>query len=52
MWVETSDGFFTYYRNVKTGEKKFRLSEEDVEIDSLDILDDFGRAKEEANVYL
>ena len=52
MWVKTSDGFFTYYRNVKTGERKFRLSEEDVEIDSLDIFDDFGRVKEETDVRL
>ena len=40
-YYQLSDGWFTYYVNVKTGEKKFRLDEDDVLIESN--LDDFSR---------
>jgi hypothetical protein len=29
-YYKVSDGWFTYYVNVKTGEKKFKLDETDV----------------------
>ena len=31
-FYQTNDGWFTYYVNVKTGEKKFKLDPDDVEI--------------------
>ena len=55
MWIKESDGFFTYYRNVKTGEKKLKLPDGGVEVDALSVLDDFGSfggAKEETDVSL
>lgn len=33
MWRRFSDGWFTYYYNVDTGERKFSLSPGDIEID-------------------
>ena len=32
-WRKFNDGWFEYYVNIDTGEKKFRLEEEDIEID-------------------
>ena len=29
-YYQTSDGFFTYYVNADTGEKKFKLDENDI----------------------
>ena len=29
MWRKFNDGWFTYYYNVNTGEKKFRLDSDD-----------------------
>lgn len=43
-YFKTSDGFFDYYVNRKTGEKKFKLGENDVEVESN--LDDFLRDTE------
>lgn len=40
-YYKTSDGFFDYFVNRKTGEKKFKLDENDVEVESN--LDDFWR---------
>ena len=40
-YYKFNDGFFTYYVNKATGEKKFTLDEGDVEVDSN--LDDFSR---------
>lgn len=40
-YYKFSDGFLTYFINVKTGEKKFELGEEDICIDSK--FDDFVR---------
>lgn len=40
-YFKTSDGFFDYFVNRKTGEKKFKLDENDVEVESN--LDDFWR---------
>ena len=40
-YYKFSDGFFTYYVNTLTGEKKFELAEGDVEVESN--LDDFNR---------
>lgn len=34
MWYKTSDGWFTYYVNKETGEKKLHLSPEDIEVES------------------
>ena len=31
-WTETSDGWFTFYKNVDTGEKKKNLEEGDIEV--------------------
>lgn len=42
-YYKTSDGFFTYYINKTTGEKKFRLDENDILVNSN--LDDFMRWK-------
>ena len=42
-WRKTSDGWFTYYYNVNTGEKKFKLDKGDVEITDTEPLDDFVR---------
>ena len=41
MYYRFSDGWFTYYVNVVTGEKKFRLEEGDVCVEGK--LDDFHR---------
>ncbi len=41
-FYKQSDGFFTYYVNRSTGEKKFRLEEGDVEVEAES--DDFVRA--------
>ena len=41
-WYQFSDGWFTYYINPSTGEKKLNLDEGDVEVDGADYLDDFG----------
>lgn len=38
---EVSDGFFTYYSNIETGEKKFKLDPGDILVDGK--LDDFVR---------
>ena len=48
-YYKFKDGFFTFYVNTLTGEKKFRLEEGDVEVESN--LDDLSRAREkgEAN---
>lgn len=40
-WVKVYDGFFNYYANVATGEKKFKLEDSDILVDSH--LDDFYR---------
>lgn len=40
-YYKTSDGWFDYYVNKDTGEKKFKLEEGDIEIDSN--ADDFSR---------
>lgn len=40
-YYELSDGFFTYYINAKTGEKKFRLDNGDLLVETN--LDDFCR---------
>lgn len=40
-YYKFSDGFFTYFINVKTGEKKFKLDEEDICVDIK--VDDFVR---------
>ena len=40
-YYEFSDGWFTYYINVKTGHKKFVLDDLDVLVESN--LDDFSR---------
>lgn len=40
-YYQFSDGWFTYYVNMKTGDKKFNLDENDVLIESN--LDDFSR---------
>lgn len=40
-YYKTSDGFFDYYVNRKTGEKKFKLDENDVEVERK--VDDFSR---------
>ena len=40
-YYEFSDGFFTYYVNARTGEKKFRLGKDDLLVKSN--LDDFCR---------
>ena len=40
-YYKFSDGFFTYYINAKTGEKKFMLGNDDLLIDPN--LDDFLR---------
>ena len=42
-YYKFSDGFFTYYINVDTGEKKFMLDKEDICVESK--LDDFVREK-------
>ena len=42
MWYKTSDGWFTYYVNVFTKEKKLQLDEGDIEISAPDV-DDFCR---------
>lgn len=41
-WYRWCDGWFTYYINVTTGEKKFELDEEDIEISYISKLDDFS----------
>lgn len=40
-YYKVSDGFFTYYVNQTTGEKKFSLDENDILVNS--DLDDFMR---------
>jgi hypothetical protein len=40
-YYQVSDGFFTYFVNVKTGSKKFSLDEGDVQVDRC--ADDFIR---------
>lgn len=40
-YYEWNDGFFTYYVNVETGEKKFRLEEGDILVPFK--ADDFSR---------
>lgn len=40
-YYKFNDGFFTFYVNALTKEKKFRLEEGDVEVESN--LDDFSR---------
>lgn len=40
-YYEFSDGFFTYYVNAKTGEKKFRIYNGDLLVETN--LDDFCR---------
>ncbi len=40
-YYKFNDGWFTYYVNVETGEKKFELEEGDIEVESN--LDDFVR---------
>jgi hypothetical protein len=32
MWKRFNDGWFEYYYNTVTGEKKFKLDEKDLEI--------------------
>ena len=32
MWRKFYDGWFEYYVNIKTGEKKFRLDDGDIEV--------------------
>ena len=45
-WYEFNDGWFTYYVNTLTGEKKFELEDGDIEVDACDYLDDFYRNAE------
>ena len=45
-YYKFSDGWFTYYVNVATGEKKFSLDKDDVLVESY--LDDFNRTGVEA----
>lgn len=40
-YYEVSDGWFTYYVNVDTGEKKFELDKDDVFVERR--VDDFHR---------
>ena len=40
-YLKVSDGFFTYYVNTKTGEKKHELDEDDIEVEGQ--LDDLSR---------
>ena len=40
-YYKFSDGWFTYYVNVETSEKKFSLGKDDILVESN--LDDFGR---------
>lgn len=40
-YYKTSDGWFDYYVNVATGEKKFKLDEGDIEVECNS--DDFHR---------
>ncbi len=42
-WYQFNDGWFTYYVNTVTGEKKMELEKGDIEVNALDYLDDFGR---------
>lgn len=48
-YYKFSDGWFTYYVNVVTGEKKFSLDKDDVLVESN--LDDFCRAIEVNDEY-
>ena len=32
MWKKFSDGWFTYYYNIETGEKKYKLGPGDIEV--------------------
>ena len=32
MWKRFSDGWFTYYYNIETGEQKFELDDGDIEV--------------------
>ncbi len=41
MWYKFNDGWFTYYINKDTGEKKLHLEPGDVEVEAS--LDDFCR---------
>lgn len=45
-WYEVNDGWFTYYVNKRTGERKFTLEDGDVEVDP-PRLDDFLREEAE-----
>lgn len=40
-WYEFNDGWFTYYINKRTGEKKLKLEEGDILVDAN--MDDFTR---------
>ena len=43
-YYKFNDGYFTYYVNTLTGEKKFELEEGDVEVESN--FDDLSRPRE------
>lgn len=43
IWRKFSDDWFTYYINIKTGEKKFILNPEDIEVN------DFGEIIDKNN---
>lgn len=40
MWYKTSDGWFTFYVNIITREKKLHLEEGDIEVEAPE-MDDF-----------
>lgn len=42
-YYKTSDGFFSYFVNAETGEKKFKLDEDDICVERS--VDDFCREK-------
>lgn len=42
-WYKFNDGWFTYYVNTLTNEKKFELEDGDIEVGGYDYLDDFYR---------
>lgn len=46
-WHKFNDGWFTYFVNTLTGEKKFELEDGDIEVDGYDYLDDLYRGDEE-----
>lgn len=43
-WYKVNDGWFTYFVNKKTGEKKFALEDGDVEVEPPK-MDDFWRCE-------